>query len=369
MTPIINSLALALLDGPFETPLWSSFLEGLRQAVGADYATLICQAPNGPIDEALYLLAGDATVENAIDSFKQFGYPDNTARRNLSVEGRLYTLSEIRDREFDLNPAFFAELANAFGVTAVRQMRIQEPSGIDAWLSVVRRGADFTRAECAVINQITPHLRGVLRNYVAREQDRFAAEMGRDASRRLQFGWIALDSGGYVQSTDPFGEHVLMTSDVLSRDSRGRMAVRPAERQSEIDLALAKMAADPLSRPRAIQLRGDPWFDILLVPARHRALAASGTTAVIAYVHGDNWSSSDRQSQLAELFSLKPSEAKLALALCRGKTISEAAEEIGLSVESARTYSKAIFAKTGAKGQPDLVRIIMGSILALAPDG
>jgi DNA-binding CsgD family transcriptional regulator len=369
MTPILTILTTALLDGPFETPLWSSFLEGLRVAVRADYATLICQAPSGNIDEALYLIAGDATVDEAMANFRRFGYPDNPARRNLADEGRLYTLAEIRDRELDLNPAFFSELAGTIGLTAARQMRIQEPSGIDAWLSVVRRGGDFSRAECNLLTDLAPILRGVLRNYVAREKDRFAAQMGSDAARRLQFGWIALDGAGLVLDTDPFGEQVLATSEVLSRDHRGLLAVRPRERQGEVELAVAQLAAESHRRPRAFRLRGDPWLDMLLVPARHRRLTAAGAVAVIAYVHGDNWASIDRQSQLAELFSLKPGESKLALALCRGKSIAEAAEEIGLTVESARTYSKSIFAKTGAKGQPDLVRIIMGSILALAPDG
>jgi DNA-binding CsgD family transcriptional regulator len=369
MTPILTTLTTALLDGPFETPMWSSFLEGLRLAVGADYATLICQAPSGNLNDALYLLAGNATADDAIANFRRFGYPDNPIRRNLAEEGRLYTLADIRDRELDLNPEFFSELSGAIGVTAARQIRIQEASGIDAWLSVVRRGPDFTRAECRLIADLAPILRGAIRNYVAREKDRFAAEMGSDAARRLQFGWIALDAASQVLDADPFGEQVLATSDVLSRDTRGGLAINPGERQGEVEQAVAQLAAEPQSRPRAIQLRGDPWFDILLVPARHRRLAAAGTVAVIAYVHGDNWASNDRHSQLAELFSLKPSEAKLALALCRGKSIAEAAVEIGLTVESARTYSKAIFAKTGAKGQPDLVRIIMGSILALAPDG
>jgi DNA-binding CsgD family transcriptional regulator len=47
-------------------------------------------------------------------------------------------------------------------------------------------------------------------------------------------------------------------------------------------------------------------------------------------------------------------------------SIAEAAAELGLSVESARTYSKRIYAKTGARGQADLVRFVHRSVLTLA---
>jgi DNA-binding CsgD family transcriptional regulator len=90
--------------------------------------------------------------------------------------------------------------------------------------------------------------------------------------------------------------------------------------------------------------------------------------AAIAYVHGDSWSASDRCEQLAELFSLSPREAQLALALSGGMTISEAAAELGVTVGSARIYSKHIYAKTGARGLPDLVRLVMRSVLAIAPE-
>jgi DNA-binding CsgD family transcriptional regulator len=97
-------------------------------------------------------------------------------------------------------------------------------------------------------------------------------------------------------------------------------------------------------------------------------ISDTAVPSVIAYVHGDNWHSADRCSQLSDLFALSPSEARLALALCRGKSIAEAAAELGLALETARSYSKSIYLKTGTRGMADLVRIVMGSVLALAPD-
>ncbi len=48
------------------------------------------------------------------------------------------------------------------------------------------------------------------------------------------------------------------------------------------------------------------------------------------------------------------------------RQITEAAQAHGLTVETARYYSKKIYAKTGARGQVDLVRNILTGVLALA---
>ena len=106
---------------------------------------------------------------------------------------------------------------------------------------------------------------------------------------------------------------------------------------------------------------------MLVVTASKRLVPTITVPAVIAYVHGDNWRSSDRCAQLADLFALTPGEARLTLAICRGWTIAEAAAEFGLTAQTVRGYTKTIYAKTGARGMPDLVRIVMGSVLALAP--
>ena len=58
-------------------------------------------------------------------------------------------------------------------------------------------------------------------------------------------------------------------------------------------------------------------------------------------------------------------EARLALHISRGVTIREAAALLGLTHETTRLYSKRSYAKTGTRGQADLVRLILASIIAL----
>jgi DNA-binding CsgD family transcriptional regulator len=159
---------------------------------------------------------------------------------------------------------------------------------------------------------------------------------------------------------------MLAASTMLVKDRAGRLTARGSEVAGEIARAVSDLIGDPHARPRAIVLSRDPWLDMLLVGSSIRAGATRPAPTLVAYVHADHWSSADRCEQLGELFDLIPSEARLALALSRGMSIAEAAGELGLTVESARTYSKRIYAKTGARGQADLVRFIHRSVLAIA---
>ena len=88
--------------------------------------------------------------------------------------------------------------------------------------------------------------------------------------------------------------------------------------------------------------------------------------AAVVYVRSIATRSTDRTGLLVGLFGLLPSEARLAWAIAEGHSMSEAADALGISLETARHYSKRVFAKTGARGQPELVRLILKSVLAIA---
>jgi DNA-binding CsgD family transcriptional regulator len=199
------------------------------------------------------------------------------------------------------------------------------------------------------------------------EHARFTAGVAGDAMRRLHFGWMALDRSGYVVEHDPEAGRVFALSNILAKGPGGLLTVQNAKLRSDIFKAIESVGGNPQSRARAFTLSQDPWLDMLLVPASSNRLTANPRAAIIAYIHGDSWQATDRCENLTELFGLSRSEARLALALSRGMNISQAAESLGIKIETARKCSKLIYAKTGAGGMPDLVRIVMRSVLALAP--
>lgn len=364
----LGDLITALLDGPFETPLWKGFLDRMKAATNADVAVLMFQPPGMPPDEAYQLTSGPVTLTESNEMYRSHFMRNGSILGGRTPEGVPCSMNDLLALDEGTHASFYEALVELKGISAIRTIRVEEASGIDAWLTIARHGEDFGQRESDLLVEIAPYLRGMFRNYIAREHDRFTAALTAEAVSRLQFGWLALDQSGQVLATDQFGERLLTQSGVISKNRFGRLAVKPQQLEREILDTIGKIAADPQSRPRAIPLRSDPWLDMLLVPTREKSLLTTAAPVVIAYVHGDNWRSTDRCGQLIDLFSLSPSEARLALALCRGKSIAEAAEELKLTLETARSYSKSIYAKTGSRGLPDLVRIIMGSVLALAPE-
>jgi len=364
-----GTLVAALFEGAFESPLWSTFLNQLRDATRADLATLVFRPPGRRLEEAMHLLSNRTSPPDIELFYQQHPFPNEPVFQGTMTEGKPHALAELLSLRDEPHAGYFRAFCDQLGITAIRQMRVQEAGGVDAWLTIARSGEDFGNPDTALMSAIAPVLRGVLRLFVAMEQKRYAASLTAEAVRRLQFGWLALDGAGHVIDCDERGQLVLAESGVLSRRTTGRLTARPAELEREIFQALEHVATRPEARPRAITLSRDPWLDMLLIPARGMNATAKVAPAAIAYVHGDSWRSSDRCEQLAELFALSPREARLALALSRGMTLAEAASDFGLTIGTVRSYSKDIYAKTGARGLPDLVRIVLRSVLAVAPEG
>jgi DNA-binding CsgD family transcriptional regulator len=67
-----------------------------------------------------------------------------------------------------------------------------------------------------------------------------------------------------------------------------------------------------------------------------------------------------RASILRSLYGLTPVEARLADLLAQGCELAAAAERMNMATGTARFHLKAIFRKTGAARQSELVRMVAG---------
>ncbi|MET0250063.1 MAG: helix-turn-helix transcriptional regulator [Sphingobium sp.] len=349
-----------LYEGVHDQPPWGRFLERFRSHLGSVNCALTLRPAYGP---AVEYQAGDrppALHRLMAEHMGTASLPHREMR-----EARVYAIEELIDPTDARQRAFVAELARAWGVDVVRLMRVVEPGGVEIWISCAGRRLSGG-AVSAQMHAFAPHLRVALRSFVALERERFRFAASADAFGRLGFGWLALDAQCRITDLTPGAEHFLYGNGPLRRGPHDRLMLASTA-ADRLLVSLVRLYADrPDAAAHAIALTREPAVDLLLRPLAERAATVAAPPVAIAYVSGGGDRIADRSGHLVELFGLLPSEARFAWAMARGLSIAEAARELGLTIESARGYSKKIYAKTGTRGQADLLRLMLTGVLALA---
>ncbi|WP_088182506.1 helix-turn-helix transcriptional regulator [Sphingobium sp. Z007] len=356
-----SGLLVSLSEGMFQQPLWHDFLERLRSRTQVRYVSLAFR----PVDEKniVELYAGPAAPPHLNRLFAEKYGHDPLPYRNMR-EGRVYALAELIPPDNAALQSYRSDFLHGMGVEDIRSVRVTESSGVDAWLSLA--GVRISSSATALLTALAPHLRTALRGFVALEREKLRSTLTSEAFGRLNFGWLTLDAQCRILDMTPHVEQLFQRNTILRRGRYDRLTPTSPGLDRELTALVKAFAQDAEARPRAINLSRDPWMDMLVAPFRGQSVAAGGTPVAIVYLSGDRSSQADRCEQLVDLFGLLPSEARLAWEMGQGIPIAQAAANLHLTVETARNYSKKIYAKMGARGQAELVRIILSSVLAIA---
>jgi len=118
--------------------------------------------------------------------------------------------------------------------------------------------------------------------------------------------------------------------------------------------------------PRRSQKRP---YEVLVVPlVSGSTLEPSSDPGILVFLNDPEDRPVPAVESVRVLFDLTPAEARMAVALTAEKTIEEAADEFGISVNTARTQVKSILSKTGVRRQTELVRLLSASLAQLVRD-
>lgn len=194
-----------------------------------------------------------------------------------------------------------------------------------------------------------------------------------DAVDVLPLGVILVDAAGKVLFTNRSAMDLLARGDGLAHRCDGRLtATRCTEAlalKALIERAV-RAATDEVREPSgALQLSrrsaAGP-LSVIVSPLRRGPEAASAQyPAAIVLCSDPDRDPGTPQGMLERLYGLTPAEAALTLALLSGRTLDGAAEQLSISMNTARTHLKHIFHKTGTNRQSDLLRLVFRSPIAL----
>ncbi len=352
-----RELYLPLMEGLLEDPPWQRFLGNLLQRTGARRAALALAQPGSP--EPTLTVRADAAhaaLDPPLDLARlaALGLFPGTAMRT----GRVYTLGEMLD--FDV-PARLGAQRSALGAMRInhaRAVRVGSAGTGEAWLLLTREREDLGAADSALLAALAPHLAAALAVRAALGKAGMRAAMAESTLALLGTGEIALTASGHVLAADPVAESLLIFSAEPGPARRLQLLPETARALETACTALAGTAT-PEAR-RLVRLGEVPRRDLLLRPAGQDA---GHSAAAIGLIRSPSRRVARSAPEvIASTHGLSAREAALACGLMQGETIVEAGTRLGLTPETARNYSKRIYAKTSTTGQADLVRLLMGGL-------
>ena len=177
----------------------------------------------------------------------------------------------------------------------------------------------------------------------------------------FELGVIAVDDALTILHMNSQAAEVLRSSSLVRSGTQGKLVIDPSPD------GLAGFLTPPTKQvPRSHQsfsLERDGEKLSLLI--RRVPQKANGTPTFMVVLVDPNQQKPPAIDDLMDLFGLTRSEAKLTQKLAEGLALDQAAELVGISHSSARTYLKTIFSKTGVNRQPQLMKTVLSSIPSL----
>lgn len=352
-----EALLDALSTSIAEVPTWQGFLCAARDALGADHAAIVygLWAERKEADPVFFVDAPHS--QEAAEAFYQA----------YMASGRTGT-GEACCQTTPAAPG---------SQTMINGLTLQfEENGRTIHVLFWRRagGERFSEASRHLLTRLmTPLKRGirVFERIVNLERRQIVLNA---AIETADIGVILATADGEPLLTNSIADTLLNQKDGLQL-VRGRLRAvnqtdtasllthircMAAEQQAEHDwqiytpLALAR-ETNPL--PLTVIVRPGPAFRPLKKPLLRTAMLVlrdPGRRPIIP------------SATLARLFGLTPAESLLASELARGASLDEAATNLSISRNTARTQLQSVFMKTGVNRQGELVRMLLTSAAALS---
>lgn len=269
---------------------------------------------------AQYLQAGQCQLFTPAGMWDHHGPADSPLPDNLTGLrlGRVYTGEELLDRALQGGLPQQASDLRAIG------LRAQQGA---CWLMLSRQRGEFRAVDSAALAAIAPHVTQAIDLAVRHSSNKALLDRATGLARRLGVGVLEFDHKGNCTAQD-----------TIARDLLGQAGITAAQ------LSAAQGRVQRISETLE-----------LLFPV---------DAPKVAYLRHSAQNLPDA-ALIAQALGISLSEARLARALGMGDSLSQAAARLGLTVETARAYSKQIFAKTGLRGQPDLMRKLWTGALPL----
>jgi DNA-binding CsgD family transcriptional regulator len=362
----LNDVLMTLYAAPTSPAAWPRALAGVTDLLGLS-ASAIVHTDLTSRANGVYISHG---VDPDVERLYAMGYGNQDVYRPrfLRMRGRqgdllmgdeLCTVEEMKNTAFYEDILLKADIRLWCAVaTACGDGIIENVSFYHRWKDDAP-GADRLKLARA----ITPHLNNALR---IRAKLVHLEGLARDlyaALDQADIGIVLLDEQGCCAFVNHAGKQLLDQRDGLLFSKDRLVANLPQERLVLEELVRRAVGRAPREtdlgggtlritrqRGRSLHMRIAPF------PSEH---SSSGSQFAAIALIGDPVRAQRLPFEtIRSIYGLTPAEARLVLLLLEGKSVSEAANENGVTKSTVRSQVKSIFLKTGTRRQGELIALL-----------
>jgi DNA-binding CsgD family transcriptional regulator len=232
-----------------------------------------------------------------------------------------------------------------------------------------RDGGRFTQDKIDACRLLVPHLQGLLRMQQRIAELECERDAALDALDYLRWGVLLVDNHGSRLAANRRAQEILVARDGLMAQGEDVRAVL-ADDSARLDRLLISAIkggggrrSGALSITRPLKAHA---LNVVVIPLRTRSKElADRVPAAAIFMSDPDMRINGNEQHLRELYALTPAEARLATHLSCGRSVEEAAAEMGVTVNTARAYLKRIYSKLGVRRQSELVRRLLLGLAGL----
>lgn len=370
VTLIDEALLDDIYEGPLEELPWQGLVASIRQRFNVVACSLYLSLP-GPGGRGLDVTDTDWDVEVLREHNLSHYYRYNPFQYDDMEPGTVYRWTDFISRERFVTTPYYREFCEPVGFDFALCLGIDEPGGLEIWLSVVRNQeqGDFTAAEEQAFQSLFTPMRRALRLLARIQHSETERLVYQSALEHMSIGTLVLNQQGCIISRNAAAESLIAEGGEVAVVGN-RIKLRDAGLQNTFVRHLdALMANQEPGAPEvmAIPCGGRPALGLLMRGIRGLSpLSGDRQPALVLYLSDPSRHQLAPQHLVAQLLGLTPTEATLATLLADGLSLTEAATVMQVSENSVRSYCKRIYSKTGLNRQAEVVKLVLRSVAGLA---
>jgi DNA-binding CsgD family transcriptional regulator len=377
MTQETRALQLVELiyAGAVDPSSWQRFVERLSESFGGAAVGLSVLLPSGRALEYYQVGMLEELTELAEKHVAE-GLPWGSLGGD-QFKGRFALASENFPDEDLPKTAFYREIMKPQGLAPeapIVHVIFNDPdrplSGIAIWRRV--GGRPFTGQDLELGNVLAPHLQRAFeihRRFGGMRNQRVALTEVLD---RLPVGVVLVDTARRPVVVNRYAEQVAERRDGFLLEPTGPRASDPRESRTlrqHLTQAIA-LGASGVRGPSAVMSVSRPSgrrpYALIVAPLLAPPRGRTSQDAVASVFIGDPEAGQITTTEfLQTLYALTQAEAELVALLARGRTLEEAAAQRGVTLNTARSQLKQVFAKTETNRQGQLMRLVLTGVAGI----